>query len=48
MSAIRLVMIVGAAMLAVTIHAGNGPSTNRVIPVQLEKSAYVQKPMVAR
>jgi len=37
-----------AAMLAVTIHAGNGPSTNRVIPVQLEKSAYVQKPMVAR
>ena len=28
-----------AAMLAVIIQAGNGPSTNRCIPVQLEKSA---------
>jgi hypothetical protein len=43
-----IIVRIVAAMLAVTIHAGKGPSINRVMPVQLEKSAYVQKPMVAR
>ncbi len=35
-------------MLAVIIQAGNGPSTRRCIPVQLENKAKVQKPIVAR
>ena len=37
-----------AAILAVIIQAGNGPSINRIIPVQLEKSAKLQKPIAAR
>ena len=35
-------------MLAVIIQAGNGPSTRRCMPVQLEKSAKVQNPSVAK
>jgi hypothetical protein len=37
-----------AAMLAVIIQAGKGPSTSRCMPVQLEKKAKVQNPIAAR
>ena len=46
--AIGMSIMIFAAMLSVTSHAGTGPPFRRTIAVRPAKKANVQKPMLAR